>query len=122
MAQGKGDLGARMWRPRFVLPPGPFVVVGTDIPDIQPMHIQDAFRQLGHRDAVFGPAVDGGFWLVGLKRHGRFVHPYRKPVRWSHPETLRDCLDNLAGAKVGFLEELDDIDTAEDLWRWRKNG
>lgn len=122
LPQGKGDLGARMWRPRSVLPPGPFVVVGTDIPDIQPAHIQDAFRQLGHRDAVFGPAADGGFWLVGLKRHGRFVHPYRKPVRWSHPETLHDCLDNLAGAKVGLLAELDDIDTAEDLRHWRKNG
>lgn len=124
MKQGAGDLGARMWRPTQTLPPGPFIVVGTDIPDIRPAHIRKAFRLLGCQDAVFGPCTDGGFWLVGLKRHGTKVSPYRKKVRWSHPATLQDCLANLKTAKVGFIDVLDDIDTLNDLKKWqdRKRG
>ncbi|RMF02652.1 MAG: glycosyltransferase, partial [Alphaproteobacteria bacterium] len=69
--QGGGDLGARLERVTASLPPGPVVVIGTDIPQIGPGHIAQAFRQLGSHDAVFGPAGDGGYWLVGLKRSPR---------------------------------------------------
>lgn len=68
---------------------------------------------------MFGPCVDGGFWLVGLKRHGAKVNPYHKKVRWSHPETLQDCLGNLKTAKVGFVDVLNDIDTLNDLEKWQ---
>jgi len=112
--QGQGDLGDRMLTPAFHLPAGPFVVIGTDIPDIQPAHIRQAFKMLGRHDVVFGRGNDGGFWLVGLKRHSILAHPYQK-VRWSHPETLNDCLKNLTRYKVGFLEELADVDTKADL-------
>lgn len=119
--QGSGDLGDRMLRPASFLKTGPFVVIGTDIPDIQPHHIRKAFKLLGSHDAVFGPCDDGGFWLVGLKRHPILTNPYGKNVRWSHEETLNDCLQNLKGKKVAFLETLDDIDTLDDLTRWRQN-
>jgi glycosyltransferase A (GT-A) superfamily protein (DUF2064 family) len=66
MPQGEGDLGARMQRLFARLPPGPVVIVGGDIPSIRPAHIEAAFRLLGPADAVFGPAEDGGYWLVGL--------------------------------------------------------
>lgn len=121
MKQGKGDLGARMGRPARTMVPGPFIVIGTDIPDIQPFHIQKAFKLLGRKEAVFGPCTDGGFWLVGLKRHGIATNPYKNPVRWSHPQTLNDCLANLKGAKVAMIDCLDDIDTLEDLQNWQKN-
>ncbi len=121
LQQGGGDLGQRMYRPAFRLPPGPFVVIGTDIPEIQPGDIHHAFQLLGKKDAVFGPSDDGGFWLVGLKRHGILANPYRKAVRWSHEETLNDCLANLKRHKVGFLRSLNDIDTSEDLRTWREN-
>lgn len=114
IAQGQGDLGERMLAPAQSLPAGPFVVIGTDIPDIQPHHIREAFRLLGHNDVVFGKGNDGGFWLVGMKRHSILANPY-KNVRWSHAETLDDCLKNLKRYKVAFLEELADVDTAEDL-------
>jgi len=121
LKQGRGDLGDRMLRPATTLPMGPFIVVGTDIPDIQPLHIHKAFKSLGKNDAVFGPCSDGGFWLVGLKRHSIVTNPYRKPVRWSHAETLNDCLNNLKGKKVALIDELEDVDTLDDLRRWREN-
>ena len=62
--QGRGDLGHRMRRALAACPPGPAVLIGTDIPALGPGHIAEAFRLLGHYEIVFGPAVDGGFWLV----------------------------------------------------------
>ena len=121
LKQGRGDLGARMLRPAQSLPAGPFIVIGTDIPDIQLHHIRKAIRLLGQNDAVFGPADDGGFWLVGLKRHPILSNPYRKPVRWSHPQTLADCLVNLKGKKVAFIEILNDVDDGASFLAWRQN-
>ena len=66
--QGKGDLGARMGRLARALPPGPVIIVGSDVPAIRPHHIVATFKALGRHDAVFGPAADGGYWLVGLRR------------------------------------------------------
>ena len=68
IAQGPGDLGARMGRLFRDLPPGPVVIVGADIPGIRAAHVAAAFAALGRHDAVLGPAEDGGYWLVGLKR------------------------------------------------------
>ena len=53
--QGAGDLGARMQALFDRLPPGPVVIVGSDIPRISPAHIAHAFKLLGRADAVFGP-------------------------------------------------------------------
>lgn len=111
MGQGKGDLGERMLYPDRVLPPGPFVLIGSDIPMVQRQHIAHAFKLLGKNDVVFGPATDGGFWLVAYKRHPAMVSPFGpNPVRWSHVETLQDCLKNLEGKKIGFVDTLSDVD------------
>jgi rSAM/selenodomain-associated transferase 1 len=116
MRQVSGDLGARMQAIMDRLPPGPAVIVGTDIPGISPTHIVEAFRLLGRHDAVFGPARDGGYWLVGLKRCPRVVGAFAH-VRWSGPQALRDTLANLAGKSVAFCAELGDVDEAADLVR-----
>ncbi|MFQ5954858.1 MAG: DUF2064 domain-containing protein, partial [Kiloniellales bacterium] len=71
LAQGRGNLGTRMARAFGTLPPGRGVIVGSDIPDIRARHIAAAFAALDTHDTVFGPAVDGGFWLVGLGRPAR---------------------------------------------------
>lgn len=114
-AQGGGDLGARMVRPMRTLPPGPVVIVGADIPAISADHIAAAFQALGENDWVFGPATDGGFWLVGAKRTPRLVDPFRA-VRWSSVHALGDTLANLPdGTRVGFVETLSDVDEAKDL-------
>jgi hypothetical protein len=118
MPQGDGDLGARMQRLFMRLPPGPTIIIGSDIPSIRPAHIAEAFRLLGGADAVFGPAQDGGYWLVGLKRTPRSATPFVR-VRWSGPHALSDTLLNLKGRRVALAARLSDVDTAEDLRRER---
>ena len=115
--QGGGDLGLRMRRALAACPPGPVVLVGGDIPALAPRHIAAAFRLLGGHDLVFGPAQDGGFWLVGARR------PRQPPrlfegVRWSSPYALGDTLAGLPRRiTVGFVDRLEDIDDAEAYCR-----
>lgn len=119
VAQGGGDLGARMGYLMRSLAPGPIVMIGGDIPDIESRHIAAAFKALGSHDAVFGPAEDGGYWLVGLKRFPRVPEIFGQ-VRWSSETTLDDTLANLKGARVALLEALPDIDTGADFHAWRE--
>ena len=101
------------------LPPGHVCLIGTDVPDISVADVRRAFRQLGDHDAVFGPAEDGGFWLVGLRRTPRVIDPYRGGVPWSRPDTLARTLANLSGGRVGFTTRHRDVDSAADLARNR---
>lgn len=113
IGQGRGDLGARMRRALATCPAGPAVLVGADIPALTARHIAAAFRLLGARDLVFGPAEDGGFWLVGARR-ARPLPPLFERVRWSGPDALADTLTGLpASVTVGFAEQLADVDDAE---------
>ena len=118
MPQGGGDLGTRLLRPFQTLGPGPVVIIGSDIPDIQPHHIAAAFKALGKNDVVFGPATDGGFWLIGARHQAALANPFHG-VRWSTEHALADTLANLAklnnGTRVGFVATLDDVDEAADL-------
>ncbi len=119
--QGGGDLGQRMGRMLRRFPRGPVVIVGSDIPAIQACHLEQAFRMLGRKSWVFGPAADGGYWLVGASRRPclRMPLPF-EGVRWSSPETLQDTLSGLRGASFGLLEQLDDIDSGADLARHQR--
>jgi len=110
--QGRGDLGARMQHLFAVAAPGPLVIIGTDIPGIAAHEVAKAFRLLGSRDAVFGPAADGGYWLIGLRRRPRLLRPFSH-VRWSTPEAFADTLGNLAGRSIACVARLIDVDTAE---------
>lgn len=114
MAQGGGGLGQRMQRAIHRQPPGPVLIIGTDIPGIRPSEIATAFKALGSNDAVFGPALDGGYWLVGQKRRPRQIEMF-KSVRWSSVHALEDTLRNLRGYRVGFAAIHRDVDDAEDL-------
>ncbi len=125
LKQGRGDLGRRMARCFRALPPGPAVLVGSDIPGIHCTHVARAFAELGRRDAVFGPAIDGGYWLAGLKRLRALGGPHGKNlfsgIRWSSPHALGDTLAALGKeARVGFAQTLSDIDDAADYHHWRR--
>ena len=121
MAQGPGGLGERMQRVMDGLPAGPVVIVGSDIPGIGRGDVAAAFRALGGSDAVFGPADDGGYWLVGQRRVPKVLRLF-EGVRWSSEETLADTLVNLAGRKVSLLRTLGDLDGKADYLRWRRGG
>jgi uncharacterized protein len=111
--QGGGDLGIRMLRALRACPLGPAVLIGADIPALGANHIGTAFRLLGSHDLVFGPAEDGGFWLVGAR------HPQRLPslfnhVRWSSSHALADALAGLPQRfRIGFADRLEDVDDGE---------
>lgn len=107
--QGAGDLGQRMGRVFRRAPKGRLVIIGADIPDITAAHIAKAFKALGTADAVFGPALDGGYWLVGAKGAARRGALFAA-VRWSSEHALADSLANLKGRRVALLDTLDDID------------
>lgn len=113
--QGRGDLGVRMGRLLRGLPLGPVCIIGGDIPGITPAHITRAFKTLGNHEAVFGPASDGGYWLIGLKRVAPPPITLFEGVRWSSEHSLSDTLNSLAGLKVGLIDKLSDVDKAADL-------
>ena len=122
LAQGSGDLGKRMGRVMDVMPPGPVVIIGSDVPSIQPRHIWSAFIALGKHDAVFGPAEDGGYWLVGLRRRPIIKNIF-KNIRWSTAHALQDTRLNLPDkwqvALLGVLMDVDDKRTFKFLRKQR---
>ncbi|MGA8382712.1 MAG: TIGR04282 family arsenosugar biosynthesis glycosyltransferase [Stellaceae bacterium] len=117
--QGAGDLGQRMRRALAACPPGPAALVGSDIPALAGRHVDDAFRLLGVHDLVFGPAADGGFWLVGARRRPQPRELFER-VRWSGPHALADTLGGLPRrTQIGFVETLEDVDDANAYRRLR---
>jgi rSAM/selenodomain-associated transferase 1 len=118
MKQGSGDIGARMHRAFSALPCRRVVIVGSDIPDANAADMEAAFRALGAAHAVFGPAADGGYWLVGLPPR-RPARPFAG-VRWSSEHALADTLRNFKGRRVALLRTLHDVDTADDWHRYAK--
>lgn len=115
--QGGGDLGARMRRLLRTAPPGPVCLIGADVPGITRAHVARAFAMLGSHDAVFGPATDGGFWLVGLGRRRAVPPGLFRDVRWSGPHALDDSLASLPHQRVALADWLSDVDCAADLGR-----
>lgn len=112
--QCEGDLGRRMKRPFETLPPGPVVLVGSDIPAMRAPHIARAFALLGQHDLVFGPARDGGFWLVGAKRLRPLPHTLFDKVLWSTPTVLSDTLASIPShVTTALADTLDDVDDAD---------
>jgi uncharacterized protein len=117
--QGAGTLTHRLERGLRQAPPGMVLFAGSDAPGISPALLRAAVRGLMRHDAVFGPALDGGFWLFGMHKGARTRSPFRR-VRWSGPHAMEDVWSHLPeGARVCLLPPLIDIDTAPDWDSWR---
>ena len=118
IAQSGRDLGERMHNAFAAMPPGPVVMVGTDIPGLHRQHIIRAFRARRRHEAVVGPAHDGGYWLVGLAPDLRDAGIFSR-VRWSTRHALADTLENMpAASTTALIATLGDVDTVEDVERW----
>lgn len=118
LPQGGGDLGERMARMlKQAADHGPVCLIGADIPGITRTHIARAFSALGDHDAVFGPAPDGGFWLVGAKHPKRLPRTTFHGARWSSVYALSDTLNTLPDQRIALVDTLADVDTVEDLRR-----
>ena len=118
--QTEGDLGARMAGAiarRHARGAAKVVVIGTDCPDVTAATVEDAFDQLDTADVVLGPALDGGYYLVGVRRPAPEIFA---GVPWSAPDTLAVTIERAraAGLAVALLAPLRDIDTAEDWAAW----
>lgn len=91
---------------------GPTLVIGTDCPQVTRSDIAKGFKALKTYPAVFGPADDGGFWLMGMR--GPVKAEVFENVRWSHEDTLSDIQANINGA-VHHLRTLIDVDDLKAL-------
>lgn len=118
-AQGEGSLGLRMQRALDRAEAVPAVLIGSDIPGIQARHLEHAFGLLARHDLVFGPAADGGFWLIGTRR-SPLPERLFEGVRWSSRHALADTIATAPPDwTVGLADELEDVDDAPAYQRWR---
>ncbi len=117
--QGEGDLGERMHR-AFVEARADGVeralLFGSDIPGLSPRVLERAYQALDDHDVVFGPARDGGYYLVGLREPQPRLFA---ELRWSHAQVLElsRARATALGLRVALIERLGDIDEPADLPR-----
>jgi len=130
--QARGDLGARLsaaFSSAFEGGARRVVALGADAPLLGPGLVRRAFRALARRDAVIGPARDGGYYLIGLRREEPRIF---EGIPWSTPAVLEETLRRVERAELSreLLPPLGDVDTKPDLdrlWeeileRWRHPG
>ena len=113
--QTKGDLGQKMldaFQYGFSLGYKKIIIIGSDLYSLRPKHIESAFEQLENYDVVIGPALDGGYYLLGLNS---VIPEIFKQKQWSTSSILKDTLSDLKKFNVNLLKPLNDIDTYEDL-------
>jgi hypothetical protein len=121
--QSTGNLGRRMqaaFSNAFKNGSTRVVLVGTDIPELGKYHLKSAFDALSDHDMVLGPSTDGGYWLIGLKRHSNVFHD----INWGTAGVLDRtvALARNEGLKFYLLDPLDDLDTLGDLKRLRPDA
>ncbi len=113
-AQAAGDLGARLLH--ALRGPGRRIALGTDLPGLDPRQLQIAAES--QADVVFGPALDGGYWTVGVGDRARAADLWRE-LPWSTPALLERSLARAAasGLTVHLLPVAYDLDEPADLDR-----
>jgi len=115
--QSEGDLGRRMalaFKESFSAGMTGVVIIGTDCPDLNAQLMVKAFHAIEQNDLVLGPALDGGYYLIGLRR---LIPELFTGISWSTAEVLeqtRSIAERLDLA-IAFLPLLNDIDRPEDL-------
>ena len=118
--QAGANLGERMHH-AFEATPGPLLLIGSDCPALAPRDLHAAAEALRTRDAVFIPAEDGGYVLVGLARPDARVFA---DVPWGTAGVMARTRERLAAAAIPWHElgELWDVDRPEDYARMQSAG
>ena len=115
--QNGNDLGEKMrnaFDDLFKKGYGQVAIIGSDCPDINADLIEQAFLELDRSDVVIGPATDGGYYLLALKK----LYPALfEKITWSTKHVLKQTLANCKGINKSFhlLPVLSDVDVAEDI-------
>ena len=119
--QGRGALGLRMQR-QFQRAAregaSKVVLIGSDLPELEASDLSAAFTSLGHCQGVLGPALDGGYWLIGLRRPEPEL---LAGIAWGGAQVLEQTLAAMArrGLEPELLTRRGDLDWARDLLPWR---
>lgn len=116
-SQCEGDLGTRMlsaFQDIFRESATQVITIGCDCPDLKRDLIREGFDLLGERDLVLGRAVDGGYYLIGLKR---VIPELFRGIDWSTDRVLSQttAIGDQLGLSIDYLPLLQDIDRPEDL-------
>jgi uncharacterized protein len=117
VAQGEGDLGARMQRQferAFAQGAERVIVIGTDAPALDAAMLRRAADALATGEAVFVPAADGGYALIGLRR---LLPALFDAMPWSTSAVMAATRQRLLRAAVRHIELplVHDIDEPADL-------
>lgn len=90
------------------------VIIGTDCPGINKSILENAFLKLNNSDIVIGPATDGGYYLLGMKKIHSFLF---EKIKWSTDAVLQQTIDLCNGNQLSYflLPELSDVDEEKDL-------
>ena len=115
--QSNGDLGQRMhdaFKTLFEMGYSNCIIVGSDLFDLKAIIIETAFKELLNHEVVIGPAEDGGYYLLGLKKDDHAIFQNKD---WGTASVFKATMRDLENKKVGLLDTLNDIDTFEDLER-----
>ncbi len=120
--QGEGDLGTRMARSLSLACQDnvdSVVIIGTDCPGLNAQLMAKAFKQLHAQDLVLGPALDGGYYLLGLRY---FIPELFIGINWGTAEVLQQTVDiaTQLNLSVAYLPQLADVDRPEDLPIWEQ--
>ena len=120
--QGEGDLGCRMDRAlaeAFFEGAERIVIIGTDCPEISPELIRESFGRLATSDLVLGPATDGGYYLIGLRRPAPRLFA---DIPWGSRRVLEETLVRARELSLdpSLLKSLSDVDRPEDLAVWHR--
>ncbi len=113
--QEGSDLGTRMYnafQQAFSSGYEKIVIIGSDLPDITSKHINEAFEKLNSNDVVIGPAEDGGYYLLGMKKLHATVFQHKN---WGTSTVRKDTLNDLQNETVHLLETLNDVDVFDDI-------
>jgi hypothetical protein len=123
LPQGPGDLGRRLAAVFERLCDGrrSVLAVGSDCPGLTPARIEEAAGALTRADVVLGPALDGGYYLIGMRRPHADLF---RDVPWSTAGVLEATRERIAeaGLQVRWLPLERDVDTPSDLFELRAGG
>lgn len=119
--QSEGDLGARM-KAAFEATLDKYkkaVIIGSDCPYINKDHLFMAFDALDKADLAIGPAVDGGYYLLGMHK---LIPQLFESIKWSTDTVYYDTIDVVFSLRksVQILERLNDVDHYSDYLEWKK--
>lgn len=123
--QSGADLGQRMLNAAKTVKAidnhAKIVIIGSDCPYICKEHINEAFNSLNSYNITFGPALDGGYYLIGFQE---VTADLFNNITWSTEHVLADSLSTASKCNLTYalMSMLSDVDTYDDYLTWKNSN